>query len=85
MHKVKGFGMLSRGNTGNKKEDKDQESIQLSTTPDPGYQWDPVSTSQLDITNESQEVSPFPAGVHKASINRCARKHSKNKTEKNVI
>ena len=26
--------------------------------------------SQLDITNESQEVSLFPAGDHKASINR---------------
>ena len=32
-----------------------------------------VTTSQLDITNESQEVSPFPAGDHKASINRSAR------------
>ena len=31
-----------------------------------------VKTSQLDITNESQEVSPFPAGDHKASINRRA-------------
>ena len=35
-----------------------------------------VTTLQLDITNESQEVSPFPAGVHKASIKRSARKHS---------
>ena len=25
-----------------------------------------VTTLQLDITNESQEVSPFPAGDHKA-------------------
>ena len=32
-----------------------------------------VTTSQLDITNESQEVSPFPAGDHKAS--------KQNKTE----
>ena len=31
-----------------------------------------VTTSQLDITNKSQEVSPFPAGDHKASINRRA-------------
>ena len=31
-----------------------------------------VTTSQLDITNKSQEVSPFPAGDHKASINRHA-------------
>ena len=41
-----------------------------------------VTTSQLDITNESQEVSSFPAGDHKASIKRRARKHNKNKTEK---
>ena len=27
-----------------------------------------VTTLQLDITDESQEVSPFPAGDHKASI-----------------
>ena len=40
-----------------------------------------VTTSQLDIKNESQMVSPFPAGNHKESINRCARKHNKNKTE----
>ena len=40
-----------------------------------------VTTSQLDITYESQEVNPFPVADHKASINRCARKHNKNKTE----
>ena len=31
-----------------------------------------VTTSQLDITNESQEVGPFIAGDHKASTNRSA-------------
>ena len=31
-----------------------------------------VTNSQLDITNESQEVSPFTAGDHKAPINRRA-------------
>ena len=31
-----------------------------------------VTTSQLDKTNESLEVSPFPAGEHKASTNRRA-------------
>ena len=40
-----------------------------------------VNASQLDITNESQEASPFPAGGHNASINRRARKHNKNNTE----
>ena len=28
-----------------------------------------VTTSQLDITNKSQEVSLFPVGDHKESIN----------------
>ena len=37
-----------------------------------------VTYSQLDITNESQEVSSFPAGDHKASINRHTRKHRNN-------
>ena len=31
-----------------------------------------VTTPQKDITNESQEVSPFQAGDHKASTNRRA-------------
>ena len=43
-----------------------------------------VTTSQLDITNDSQEVSPFPAGDHKASINKRARKHNK-KQDRNKI
>ena len=40
-----------------------------------------VTNSQLDTTKESQEVSPFPAGDHKAHINRRAQRHSKQKTE----
>ena len=40
-----------------------------------------VTNSKQDITNESQEVSPFPAGAHKATINRRALKHSKHKTK----
>ena len=40
-----------------------------------------VTNSQLDTTNESQEVSPFPAGDHKAHIYRLAQRHSKHKTE----
>ena len=43
-----------------------------------------VTNSQLDTTNESQEVSPFPAGDHKAHINRHTQRHSKHKTEKNI-
>ena len=41
-----------------------------------------VTNSQLDTTNESQEVSPFPVGDHKAHINRRTQKHGKHKTEK---
>ena len=41
-----------------------------------------VTNSQLDTTNESQEVSPFPAVDHKAHVNRHARRHSKRKTKK---
>ena len=41
-----------------------------------------VTDSQLDTTNESQEVIPFPAGDHKAHINRHVQRHSKHKTEK---
>ena len=41
-----------------------------------------VTNSQLDTSNESQEVSPFPAGDHKAHINRRIQMHSKHKTEK---
>ena len=43
-----------------------------------------VTNSQLDAINESQEVSPFPAGDHKAHINRRAQRHSKHKTEQKL-
>ena len=57
-------------------EGKDQESIQSSTTTDPGYQ-----RERDNFTIRHQEVSAFPAGDHKASIKRHARKHNKNKIE----
>ena len=41
-----------------------------------------VTNSQLDSTNESQEVSPFSVGGHKAHINRRSQRYSKHKTEK---
>ena len=43
-----------------------------------------VTNSQLDTTNESQEVSLFPAGDHNAQINRCTQRHSKHTTEKDI-
>ena len=43
-----------------------------------------VLIAYLDITNENQEVSPFPAGDHKALLNRRARKHNINQ-DRNII
>ena len=64
--------MSAQGDILKKERHKDQESIQSSTTPDPGYHMGiKVTKSQLDITHKSQEVSPFPAGDHKAAMNRC--------------
>ena len=54
-----------------KKDGKDEESIQSSTTPDPGYQWESDNVT-IRHHKESQEVSPFPAGEHKAITNRRA-------------
>ena len=63
-----------------KKGEKDKELIQSSTTPDPGYHMG-MTKIQLNTTNKSQKVSPFPAGDHKAAMNRresmtnTSRKH----------
>ena len=43
-----------------------------------------VTNSQLDTTNESQEISPFPAGDHKAHINRCAQNIANTRQNKNI-
>ena len=43
-----------------------------------------VTNSQLGTTNESQTVSPFPVGDHKAHINRRTQRNSKHKAEKNI-
>ena len=40
------------------------------------------TNSQIYTTNESQEVSPFPATDHRAQINRRQQRHNKHKTEK---
>ena len=44
-----------------------------------------VTNSQLDTTNESQEVSPFPAGDHKAHINGHAQRHSTLKEDQKLF
>ena len=50
-----------------KKVSKDQESRLSNTTPDQGYhigKWQ----KQLNITNERNEVSHFPADYHRAAM-----------------
>ena len=44
-----------------------------------------VTNLQLYTTNENQEVSSFPAGDHKAQINRRTQRYNKHKTEKTNI
>ena len=75
------YGCCSEETHEREKGGKDQESIQSSPQLTQDTNWK-VTPSQLDITNNSQEVSPFQAGDHKASINRRSRKHNKNETEK---
>ena len=62
-----------------KKGGKDQESLQSSTTPDPGYRMESEKTN-FNITINSQEVSSFPEGDHKAAMNR--RESMKNTRHK---
>ena len=78
--KIKVYGCCPEETHESKKEGKDQESIQSSPRLTQDTNWK-VTTSQLDITNESQEFSPFQAGDHKASINRHTQKHNKIKTK----
>ena len=52
-----------------KKDSKDQESIQSSTTPVPGYQMGKLQNHNRQH-KKSQEVSPFPSGDHKVAMNR---------------
>ena len=50
-----------------KKEGKNPELIQSSTTPDPGYQ---LESNKLIIRHHKRESrgQPFPAGDHKANL-----------------
>ena len=59
---------------------KDQESINQvpHLTQDTNGK---MTNSQLYTTNESQEVSPFPAGKYKAQINRRTQRHNITSTK----
>ena len=52
-----------------KKDGKDQETIQSSTTPDPGYHMG-KSQKYNKPHQQDQEASPFTAVDHKAAMNR---------------
>ena len=54
----------------NKEEGNDQESIQSSTTPDPRNHMGKCLNTRKRHTQESHEVTPFPAGEHNAARNR---------------
>ena len=43
-----------------------------------------VTNSLLDTTNESQEVSPFQSGDHKAQIKRTRTKAEQTQDRKNI-
>ena len=53
-----------------KYEGRDQRPIKSSTTPDPGHHMRSVKNTRKHYIQESQEVSPFPAGDHNAVMNR---------------
>ena len=49
-------------------DSKDQESIQSSAHLSQDTKWESNQIT-INITNKSQEVSPFPSGDHKAAMN----------------
>ena len=58
--------------------------IQSSTTPDQDTTWESNENTIKHHTQESQEVSPFPAGDHKATANRQETWQTRNTNNKNI-
>ena len=64
-----------------KKEGKDQESIQSSTTPDPGYQWE---SDNVTIRRHKREPrgqplpSRWPQGINKQMCMKAYQKQDRN-------
>ena len=56
-------------NTKSKKDGKDQEKYNQVPHLTQDTTWE-SNKATMKITNKSQEVSPFPAGDHKAAMNR---------------
>ena len=62
-----------------KEEGKDQGSIQLNTTPDPGHHMGSHKNTRKHHIQESQAVSPFLADDHNAARNRQISMTDKHK------
>ena len=62
------------------KEGKDQESIQSSTTLDPGYQWE---SNKLTLGHNEREPrgQPFPSRWPQANNKQMHTKHNKHTPE----
>ena len=58
-----------------KKEGKDQESIQSSTTSDPGYHWE---SNKLTIRHNKRETSGWPQGNNKQRRTKALQTHDRN-------
>ena len=65
-----------------KEDGKDQETKQSSKPHLTQYNTWESNKNTLNITNRSQEVCPFPAGDHKAAMNR--RESMRNTRHKNT-
>ena len=80
-----------------KKEGKYQESIQLSTTPDPGYQWEsdnvtirhhkrePVLTQQVTTRHQQTDVHESITKQDRNNINDQQKKHRIGTVSKNLL
>ena len=73
------FNILSKVSKGAKIQKRYNQEPRLTQDTD-----GKVINSQLNTTNESQEVIPFPAGDHKAHINRRAQNIANTKQNKNI-
>ena len=62
--------VLQTGGFKSKKEGKDKKLIQKSPHLTQDTTWESNEITIKHHTQESQEVSPFPAGDHKATMNR---------------
>ena len=64
------FNRILSLNYEHKEEGKDHESIQSSTHLTQDTIWESDKNTRKHHIQESQEVSPFPAGDHKTAMNR---------------